>query len=108
MQIYIMRHGQAELMASSDSERALTTQGRFESEQMATYLANQNVFFDTSALVYLRSPLLRLLLLASYGHCVKELAVLVESGVSVISAIAIVNPQTQTETGTSHPTPPPP
>ncbi|WP_413701673.1 phosphohistidine phosphatase SixA [Psychromonas sp. KJ10-10] len=46
MQIYIMRHGQAEMMANSDSERALTALGREESEMMASSLANQKVSFD--------------------------------------------------------------
>jgi phosphohistidine phosphatase len=46
MQIYIMRHGQAEMMANSDSERALTPLGRSESERMASYLAKQDVVFD--------------------------------------------------------------
>lgn len=55
MQIYIMRHGQAEMMANSDAQRALTSVGRFESEKMAAYLAEQNVSFD-AALV---SPYLR-------------------------------------------------
>ena len=55
MQIYIMRHGQAEMMAHSDAERALTFLGRCESEIMATYLVNENVSFD-AALV---SPYLR-------------------------------------------------
>lgn len=55
MQIYIMRHGQAEMMAHSDAERALTFLGRCESEIMATYLADQNVSFDAVLL----SPYLR-------------------------------------------------
>ncbi|GLS89734.1 phosphohistidine phosphatase [Psychromonas marina] len=46
MQIYIMRHGQAEMMANSDSERALTQIGRSESERMASSLADQEVVFD--------------------------------------------------------------
>ncbi|MEH6453572.1 MAG: phosphohistidine phosphatase SixA [Psychromonas sp.] len=46
MQIYIMRHGQAEMMAASDSERALTSLGRLESEQMAKYLAENDISFD--------------------------------------------------------------
>jgi len=46
MQIYIMRHGQAEMMANSDSERALTDLGRSESEQMANSLAKQGISFD--------------------------------------------------------------
>lgn len=46
MQIYIMRHGQAEMMANSDSERALTKLGRRESEVMAKSLVDKNVTFD--------------------------------------------------------------
>ncbi|PKF63449.1 phosphohistidine phosphatase SixA [Psychromonas sp. psych-6C06] len=46
MHIYIMRHGQAEMMANSDSERALTSLGRAESEQMAHNMAEQGVIFD--------------------------------------------------------------
>ena len=46
MQIYIMRHGQAEMMANSDSERALTPLGRSESEKMASNLAQQGITFD--------------------------------------------------------------
>ncbi|MEG3753919.1 phosphohistidine phosphatase SixA [Psychromonas arctica] len=46
MQIYIMRHGQAEMMANSDSERNLTDEGRHESEIMAKYLVKQDVKFD--------------------------------------------------------------
>jgi phosphohistidine phosphatase len=55
MQIYIMRHGQAEMMAHSDAQRELTFLGRCESEIMATYLANENVSFDA----VLVSPYLR-------------------------------------------------
>lgn len=43
MQIYIMRHGQAEMMAFSDAERNLTDIGREESELMAKYLVKQGV-----------------------------------------------------------------
>jgi len=50
-----MRHGQAELMAPSDSERPLSSLGQAESKQMATFLAKKNVSFD-SVLV---SPYLR-------------------------------------------------
>ncbi|MEI6897057.1 MAG: phosphohistidine phosphatase SixA [Psychromonas sp.] len=46
MHIYIMRHGQAEMMANSDSERALTALGRSESEQMASSLVKQHITFD--------------------------------------------------------------
>lgn len=55
MQIYVMRHGQAELMAPSDSERPLSSVGRAESKQMAAYLAKKNVSFDA----VLVSPYLR-------------------------------------------------
>lgn len=46
MQIYIMRHGQAEMMAYSDAERNLTDIGRLESELMAKYLVEQDVSLD--------------------------------------------------------------
>lgn len=46
MQIYIMRHGQAEMMAASDKERPLTSFGRVESEKMAAYLVGLGVSFD--------------------------------------------------------------
>lgn len=46
MQIYIMRHGQAEMMAFSDAERNLTNIGREESELMAKYLVKQGVELD--------------------------------------------------------------
>lgn len=46
MQIYIMRHGQAEMMAYSDAERNLTDTGRLESELMAKYLVEQDVSLD--------------------------------------------------------------
>ena len=55
MQIYIMRHGQAEMIAHSDAQRALTSLGRFESEKMAAYLADNNISFDA----VLVSPYLR-------------------------------------------------
>ncbi|PKH03762.1 phosphohistidine phosphatase SixA [Psychromonas sp. MB-3u-54] len=55
MHIYIMRHGEAEMLAHSDSERALTGLGRLESEMMARYLADQNISFDA----VLVSPYLR-------------------------------------------------
>lgn len=55
MQIYIMRHGQAEMMANSDAERALTSLGVTESQKMAADLAKQNVCFDA----VLVSPYLR-------------------------------------------------
>jgi phosphohistidine phosphatase len=55
LHIYIMRHGEAEMLAHSDSERALTGLGRLESELMASYLADQNISFDA----VLVSPYLR-------------------------------------------------
>ena len=57
MHIYIMRHGQAEMMANSDSERALTNLGRSESERMASSLVKQGVSFDAVIV----SPYLRAL-----------------------------------------------
>ncbi len=50
-----MRHGQAEMMASCDSDRSLTFIGREQSKKMAGYLADTKVEFD-AALV---SPYLR-------------------------------------------------
>jgi len=41
-----MRHGQAEMMANSDAERALTKLGRAESEKVASSLARQDITFD--------------------------------------------------------------
>jgi len=55
MQIYIMRHGQAEMMAYSDAERNLTELGRQESELMAKHLVKDNVTFDAVLL----SPYIR-------------------------------------------------
>jgi len=46
MQIYIMRHGQAEMMAFSDAERNLTDIGREESELMAKHLLKEGVTLD--------------------------------------------------------------
>ncbi|KJF88523.1 phosphohistidine phosphatase SixA [Photobacterium phosphoreum] len=40
MQIYIMRHGEAENFAASDAERSLTARGIEQSQQMATLLAS--------------------------------------------------------------------
>ena len=48
MQIYIMRHGQAEMMAFSDAERNLTDIGREESELMAKYLIKEGVTLDAA------------------------------------------------------------
>lgn len=55
MHIYIMRHGEAEMMGRSDADRALTPNGRLESEMMASYLADQDISFDA----VLVSPYLR-------------------------------------------------
>ena len=55
MHLYIMRHGQAQMMASSDAQRALTSQGRDQNAQMARYLRTKNVVFDA----LLVSPFLR-------------------------------------------------
>ena len=50
-----MRHGQAELRAQSDSQRALSLSGRLECEKMATYLSRHDVSCDA----VLVSPYLR-------------------------------------------------
>ena len=55
MNIYIMRHGQAEMIAPSDSARPLTSVGKKQSAKMAKYLSDQNVTFDA----VLVSPYLR-------------------------------------------------
>ena len=39
MRIYIMRHGEAESFAKNDQSRALTLQGKAQSQQAAKYLA---------------------------------------------------------------------
>ena len=41
-----MRHGQAQMMANSDAERALTAIGISESQKMATYLVDKGVVLD--------------------------------------------------------------
>ncbi|RJG48685.1 phosphohistidine phosphatase SixA [Motilimonas pumila] len=41
MQVYIMRHGQAEMLAKTDAQRPLTATGKHESEAMAHWLAPQ-------------------------------------------------------------------
>ncbi len=41
MQIYIMRHGEAKMLSSSDQERALTDLGKYESQKIAKWLAKQ-------------------------------------------------------------------
>jgi len=46
MRIFIMRHGQAQVMARSDQSRELTPHGKCEVEQMASWLAHQKIHFD--------------------------------------------------------------
>jgi phosphohistidine phosphatase len=46
MQIFVMRHGQAQTMAHSDQSRELTSHGKFEAENMASWLVNQKKHFD--------------------------------------------------------------
>lgn len=46
MDIYVMRHGQAEMTASSDSQRQLTSRGREQVQSMATKLASMITKFD--------------------------------------------------------------
>ena len=55
MNIYILRHGEAELVADTDSQRALTAKGREETLQMARWLAPQLQGLD----LVLVSPYLR-------------------------------------------------
>ncbi|WP_037384106.1 phosphohistidine phosphatase SixA [Serratia sp. DD3] len=55
MQVFIMRHGEAAMDAASDSVRPLTTCGRDESQQMATWLNAKSVDIEC----VLVSPYLR-------------------------------------------------
>lgn len=55
MQIYIMRHGEAESFASSDESRVLTQRGKEQSQQMASWLATQLNSLD----IVLVSPYIR-------------------------------------------------
>jgi phosphohistidine phosphatase len=55
MQIYVMRHGQAEMRAASDGQRELTDVGIRQSEQMADYFARKSVSFDAALI----SPYIR-------------------------------------------------
>ncbi len=55
MQVYIMRHGEAEMFAASDSERALNQQGINEVTKMGQFLRTKIVHLD----YLLVSPYLR-------------------------------------------------
>ena len=55
MQIFIMRHGEAQTFASSDAERPLTERGNKDNQQMAAWLANRLPKLD----LVLVSPYLR-------------------------------------------------
>ena len=46
MRIFVMRHGQAQAMARSDQSRELTSYGKCEAENMASWLVNQKKHFD--------------------------------------------------------------
>lgn len=48
MKLYIMRHGQAELTASSDQQRELTIKGIEETSIMAKWLKSKQPTFDIS------------------------------------------------------------
>ena len=48
MKLYIMRHGQAQIAAPSDSERELTIQGQIETDVMVKWLGNMAQSFDIS------------------------------------------------------------
>lgn len=43
MQVFIMRHGEAVSQAASDSQRALTSNGRQQSQHMASWLLAQQI-----------------------------------------------------------------
>lgn len=55
MQLFLMRHGEASFDALSDRERVLTEQGRYQTRQMANWLATQVSAFD----LVMVSPYLR-------------------------------------------------
>ncbi|MGY5449702.1 phosphohistidine phosphatase SixA [Agarivorans sp. MS3-6] len=55
MQVFIMRHGEAEMFAASDSDRSLNQSGITEVAKMATYLAGKIEHLD----YVLVSPYLR-------------------------------------------------
>lgn len=46
MKIYIMRHGEAEMMATSDKARQLTEQGKKQAYSQGTWLKSTALFFD--------------------------------------------------------------
>lgn len=46
MRIFVMRHGQAQAMASSDKSRELTQYGQCEADKMASWLFHQKLSFD--------------------------------------------------------------
>lgn len=46
MQLYIMRHGRANIMAPSDEARNLCETGRFQTDQMAKWLALERAQFS--------------------------------------------------------------
>ncbi len=46
MQLFIMRHGQAEAFSSNDANRSLTEQGKLEACVMAKWLQSEHVAFE--------------------------------------------------------------
>jgi phosphohistidine phosphatase len=46
MQVFIMRHGQAEMIAAADHDRELTDAGRYQVEQMAQLLRDKILSLD--------------------------------------------------------------
>lgn len=46
MSIYVMRHGQAEMFARSDELRPLTSNGREQASQVATYLQQSGIAIE--------------------------------------------------------------
>lgn len=55
MQLFIMRHGEASMLADSDAQRPLTPQGQLEASLMGKWLFNLEIKFDYVAV----SPYLR-------------------------------------------------
>lgn len=79
MKLYIMRHGQAQLSASSDQARELTPQGIEETSLMAKWLAGNESTFDVSFVSpYIRAKqtydvVLNQYVMPEHHYCLNEL-----------------------------------
>ncbi|GAD03663.1 phosphohistidine phosphatase SixA [Agarivorans albus] len=101
MQVFIMRHGEAEMFAASDSERALNQSGLNEVGKMGAYLADKLAQLDYVLVSpYLRAQQTWQRLAQSLPEAVKviELNELTPSGdevavVSLINELALEQPQ---------------